>query len=114
MRNDLEFEIERIIEIVLDCCVITLDDGSLSITKEDVIGKSKKENVTIVRKMLAYYLHKDGFCHTTIALLLNRSVQSVMNMLASHEDEMKISKAYRIANAQVNRMLKESVSQESA
>ena len=111
--NDLEFEMNRVVEVVIECCVTTLDDGSYSITRRDVLGTSKKENAAIVRNMLSHHLVKFGLSHTTISLLFGRTVQSIRNMLNEHEKWMQNSQAYRIANAQVNRKLNARNSQET-
>lgn len=110
--NDLEFEMNRVIEVVIECCVTTLDDGSYSITRRDVLGTSKKENAAIVRYMLSFHLVKFGLSYTTISLLFGRSVQSVRNMIDAHEKWMSTSQAYRIANNQVIRKLNAINSQE--
>lgn len=111
--NDLERELNEIVDIVVDCCVTTIDEGSYSISRADVLGKSKKENAAIVRNMLAFHLIKDGYSLTTISLLMNRSIQSIRNMLTAHEEWLKNSNAYRIANAQVIRKLSARNSQET-
>lgn len=103
--NDLEIEINSITDIVIECCVTHLQNGDASITKSEVLSKSKKENATIARYMLSNYLLKFGLSTTTISLMFNCSVQSVRNMLSHHEDWMKNSQAYRIANAQVSEKL---------
>lgn len=111
--NELEKELNEVVSIVIECCVTTIDNGSYSITRNDVLGKSKKENASIVRNMLATHLIKDGFSMTTISLLMGRTIQSVRNMLQAHEEWMRNSNAYRIANAQVIRKLSARNSQEN-
>lgn len=111
--NDLERELNEVVDIVVDCCVTTIDEGSYSITRNDVLGKSKKENAAIARNMLATHLLKDGFSMTTISLLMGRTIQSVRNMLQAHEEWMRNSNAYRIANAQVIHKLMERNTQET-
>lgn len=103
--NDLEIEMNRVVDTVIECCVTTIDEGNYSISKADVLGSSKKENATIARNMLAFHLCKDGFSHTTISLLLKRSNQAVRNLIEQHETWCRNSNAYRIANEQVNRKL---------
>lgn len=41
--NDTEKELWRVIDNVIKCCAIELPSGELSITREDVLGKSKLE-----------------------------------------------------------------------
>lgn len=50
--NDKERELWRVIDNVIKCCAMTNEDGSLSITKEDVLGKSKEENLVMTRCMV--------------------------------------------------------------
>lgn len=39
--NDKEKELWRVIDNVIKCCAIELPNGELSITREDVLGKSQ-------------------------------------------------------------------------
>ena len=39
--NDKEKELWRVIDNVIKCCAITNIDGTLSITREEVLGKSR-------------------------------------------------------------------------
>lgn len=42
--NDKEKELWRVIDNVIKCCAIELPNGELSITREDVLGKSRAES----------------------------------------------------------------------
>lgn len=112
--NDKDKEMHRIIDAVIEACTTTINESTYSISKADVLGKCKKENTNITRSMLAYHLLQFGLCVTTISMLFGKSVQAVRNMINTHYELMKESKAYRIANSQVIRKLKESEEQESA
>lgn len=112
--NDKDKEMHRIIDAVIDACKTTIGDNVYTISKEDVLGKCKRENTNITRSMLAFHLLQFGLCPTTISMLLGKSVQAVRNMINTHYSLVKESKAYRIANNQVERKLKESNEQESA
>ena len=50
--NDKEKELWRVIDNVIKCCAITNPDGTLSITREEVLGKSRAENLVMTRCML--------------------------------------------------------------
>lgn len=39
--NDKEKEIYRVIDNVVKCCAIELPNGTLSISRDDVLGKSR-------------------------------------------------------------------------
>ena len=105
--NEIEKEICRVVDVVIECCA-TNNENAISITKEEILGKSKKENANFARTMLAHFLHKDGFSVTTLAFMFNRSQQSVRNLIVSHDAYIKQSNAYRIANEQVKNKLNES------
>lgn len=45
--NDKEKELWRVIDNVIKCCAIELQNGELSITREDVLGKSRAENLVM-------------------------------------------------------------------
>ena len=50
--NDKEKELWRVIDNVIKCCAITTLDETLSITREEVLGKSRAENLVMTRCML--------------------------------------------------------------
>ena len=50
--NDKDKELWRIIDNVIKCCAITTLDGTLSITIEEVLGKSRSENLIMTRYMV--------------------------------------------------------------
>ena len=45
LMNKKEELIWRVIDNVISCCSVTRIDGAKSITREDVVGKSREENV---------------------------------------------------------------------
>lgn len=50
--NDKEKEIYRVIDNVVKCCAIELPNGTLSISREDILGKSREENIVMARSMV--------------------------------------------------------------
>ena len=72
--NDKEKEIYRVIDNVVKCCAIELPDGTLSISRDDVLGKSREENIVMARAMVVEQMIHAGFSFTTIAQILNRNV----------------------------------------
>lgn len=52
LMNKKEELIWRVIDNVINCCAVTRIDGAKSITREDVVGKSREENVVLLNLML--------------------------------------------------------------
>jgi hypothetical protein len=65
--NDKEKELWRVIDNVIKCCAIELPNGELSITREDVLGKSRAENLVMTRCMVVEQMIHAGFSITTTA-----------------------------------------------
>lgn len=62
--NDKEKELWRVIDNVIKCCAIELPSGELSITREDVLGKSRAENLVMTRCMVVEQMKNvDGTSH---------------------------------------------------
>lgn len=58
----------RIIECVVRCCATQIDsDGRMSVTVEDVLGKSRAENVLMTRCILVGEMVGAGYSVTTAA-----------------------------------------------
>lgn len=49
LMNKKEELIWRVIDNVINCCAVTRIDGAKSITREDVVEKSREENVVLTR-----------------------------------------------------------------
>ena len=52
LMNKKEELIWRVIDNVISCCAVTRIDGAKSITREDVVGKSREENVVLTRSLV--------------------------------------------------------------
>lgn len=103
--NDKENELYRIVDIVVGACATKIDsNGTLSVTKEDVLGRSRKENVVMTRIILAEMIVYAGFSVTTIAQLLKHTNASVRKLLAKAQDYRSSSRAFRIAEAESTRL----------
>ena len=50
--NKKEQLIWSIIDNVISCCAITRADGTRSITREDLVSKSREENVVMARALV--------------------------------------------------------------
>lgn len=74
LMNKKEELIWRVIDNVISCCAVTRIDGAKSITREDVVGKSREENVVLTRCLVVEQMVHAGFTISTIAFILNRTV----------------------------------------
>ena len=105
--NDKEKELWRVLDNVISCCTMTNSDGSPTITREDVLGKSRAENVVMTRCMVVEQMIHAGFSVTTIATVLNRSVQAVRHLQKLAYNYISNSRVYRLATAQATLLNKD-------
>lgn len=96
--NEKEKKIFDILDIVIEESSTAEQDGT-RITRDDVRGKCKKENVVMCRCVFVAMLMYMGYSKTTIAAFLNRSEQSVSNILLVAYEYKKRSWAYRVVDA---------------
>ena len=90
------------VKIVIDCCAMEIDDeGKTTITLKDVKSKSRRIDLVMTRCILAAKAFAHGFSIETIAKLLKRSVPAVRHLLKLGYCFKKTSKAYNIANREV-------------
>lgn len=100
--NKKQQELNRITKIVIDCCEMEIDDeGKTTITLKDVKSKSRRIDLVMTRCILAAKAFAHGFSIETIAKLLKRSVPAVRHLLKLGYCFKKTSKAYNIANKEV-------------
>lgn len=105
--NDKEKELWRVIDNVIKCCAITTLDGTLSITREEVLGKSRAENLVMTRCMIVEQMIHAGFSVTTTAQVLNRTVQAVRHLEKLAFNYLKTYRVYRLATAQATLLNKD-------
>lgn len=99
--NDKERQLLRIVECVVQACATQVDDmGTMSLTKEDVLGKSRAENVVMTRCILVSQIVGAGYSTSTAAMLLRRTPQAIRHLLAMSVTYHRSSRAYRIAEAE--------------
>lgn len=99
--NDKETELWKIVDIVVECCATPIDEeGTMSVTKEDVLGKSHEENVVMTRCILVQMISFAGYSTTTIAQLLHRTVPAIRHMMKKAQEFHMTKRAYRIAEAE--------------
>lgn len=99
--NNKENEIYRILDIIVDACATDIDiNGTKSITKEDILGKSRKENAVMTRAMFVSQMIDAGYSYTTIAQILHRTEAAIRHLFKLNIDYYRTSRAYRIAHAE--------------
>lgn len=99
--NNKETELYRIVDYVVSCCATQVDDkGTMSVTREDVLGKSRAENIVMTRCILVAQIVGAGYSTTTAAMLLHRTPHAIRHLLEVGSQYEKTSRAYRIANAE--------------
>ena len=80
LMNKKEELIWRVIDNVISCCAVTRIDGAKSITREDVVGKSREENVVLTRCLVVEQMVHAGFTISTIADYLGSSVPDGLHL----------------------------------
>ena len=65
--NKKEELIWKVVDNVISCCCVTKADGTKSITREDVIGKSREENIVMTRCLVMEQMVHAGFTIAKIA-----------------------------------------------
>ena len=98
--NEKDFELDRIVSVVIDCTKSSIwsDD---SITRDELLGKSKNENACMARAILVSQLIKAGFTISTISGLLRRTAQGIRHIIKTNYSLLKSSRAYKIASGEV-------------
>ncbi|MCM1079681.1 MAG: hypothetical protein NC344_10240 [Bacteroidales bacterium] len=96
--NNKEKYLNDIVDIVIKCCAMELSDGRMSLTREDVIGKSRSENAVISRCLLVMMVISAGFSITTAAQLLGRTTHSVRHLLKTGHNYRHTSRAFRVVH----------------
>lgn len=98
--------LSNIVDMVVSCCASNVA-GDKPITRDDVIGKARSENIVMTRTILVSQIIAAGYSTTTAALLLHRDVHSIRHLLGLNTRLLKSSKAYRIAFEEAEKRCKE-------
>ena len=98
--NEKDYELDRIVSVVIDCTKSSIWSDN-SITKEDLLGKSKNENVCMARAILVSQLINAGFTISAISGLLRRTAQGIRHIIKANYSLLKSSRAYKIASGEV-------------
>lgn len=106
--NNKECELYKLVDISVKCCATQIDDkGTMSLTRDDVLGSSRCENVVMTRCILVCLILHNGFSVTTIAQLLHRTVPAIRHLEKLSDSYLKTSRAYRIAMAEATIMARD-------
>ena len=95
--NQKQQELNRILDTVVSCCATSYDDGTVSLTRSDVIGRSRSEVVVMTRAILVEMIIAAGYSTMTAAALLQRDVHSIRYLMSLGSRLRQTSRAYRIA-----------------
>lgn len=104
--NEKNSAIYEILKIVVDECTGEINNDAV-VTKEDVLGKSKRENVIITRCLFVAQLRCAGFTESDIAAILGRQKRAVHEILAKAYEYKKKSKIFRITDAKLTLAINE-------
>ena len=83
------------IETVVKSCSVDSYSNIKSITKNDILGKSRAQIIVMARCILVKVLVKLGFSLITISELLHRSKNTIRNLLVIGDQYMKTSNVFR-------------------
>lgn len=94
LMNKKEELIWRVIDNVISCCAVTRIDGTKSITREDVVGKSREENVVLDRCLVVEQMVHAVFTISTIAFLQHANyvvehIEDYKNQITRCEEVLK-------------------------
>lgn len=99
--NNKECVLCKIIDIVVSCCATPIDEnGTMSVTKDEVLGKSRSENAVMTRCVLVSQIIGAGYSTTTVANLLHRTPHAIRHILDTGYKYQETSRAYQIAHAE--------------
>lgn len=107
LMNKKEELIWRVIDNVISCCAVTRIDGAKSITREDVVDKSREENVVMTRCLVVEQMVHARFTISTIAFIINRTVQATRHLLKMSTDYYETSRAFRLATSEATLLNKD-------
>lgn len=98
--NRKETLIWSIIDNVIVACDIPRADGTHSITRESIVSKSREENVVMARALVVEQMVHAGFTITSIAYILNRTVQATRYLFKLSTEFYRTSRAFRLATSE--------------
>lgn len=98
--NDKESFSYKIVDAVVSCCATDIGNGISSVTTEEVLSKSRSENVVLTRQIVAMQLSYVGYTKTTIAQILQCSPVNVRKLIRDGFSNLAINRAFQLAHAE--------------
>lgn len=106
--NNKEAVQNRILEIVIDCC----SSMSTVVTRDDVLGKSRKEVLVWIRAIVVNIMLSSGYLTASVANFLNRTPPAIRHLMDLDTRLKRFSKAYKIASEEAMLLCKEEIVKE--
>lgn len=82
------------------------------VTKEELLGDNRRQNLVVCRRILSYYLRKHGFTYCKIAEILNKEHSTIMFNVSVFDDEIKYNpffiSCYKRVKNKIDELLNES------
>lgn len=78
-----------------------------SLLQENVVGKSREENVVMTRCLVVEQMVHAGFTISTIAFIINRTVQATRHLLKMSTNYYETSRAFRLATSEATLLNKD-------
>lgn len=88
-------------------CDIPRADSTHSISREDIVGKSREENVVMVRALVVEQMVHAGFIISSITCILNRTVQATRHLFKMSTEFYQTSRAFRLATSEATLLNKD-------
>lgn len=108
--NNKESKLHAVVDAVVHCCETEIAPGQMSITAEDVLGKSRAENVVLTRQIVAMQLSHAGYTNTTIAQLLGCTAVRARTLIHEGYENLKNRRAFQFAYAEATLRVREIIS----
>lgn len=105
--NNKEKYLHKILDRVVKCCSYVVGEKNLTITKEDILGKSRNENVVMARCIAVSMMLQAGFSVTTCSEFMSRTAPAIRHMIQLDRQLSHTSKVYRIASRETVRECRE-------
>lgn len=106
--NDKQNIVNAVINIVISCTAYEKPNGQISISREDILStKRNGDNVGMVRCILCRMMLLLGFTKESIADTLNRTVETINDMLQRGYIYEETSYVYRVAQKECEGKIKE-------
>lgn len=86
-------------------------EKEFGITKDDLLSKSRYEELVVCRRIISYYLYNNGFSFYQIAEFLKRDRTSIIFYIKKFDDELKFNKMFYKCHERVRYKIKELINE---